>query len=107
MIFGLSLENTTTFISIANDDYCTFSPFPLTEAFPVVAVPSFSTSTIAITTTTTTITTCSTLLTTVPFRRLYSVPMTVMLSLASQPYFSSCACALGRGAGEGKEKYVW
>ena len=21
--------------------------------------------------------------------------------------FSSCACALGRGAGEGKEKYVW
>ena len=28
-------------------------------------------------------------------------------SLASQPYFSSCACALGRGAGEGKEKYVW
>ena len=28
-------------------------------------------------------------------------------SLASQPYFSSCACALGRGAGERKEKYVW
>ena len=30
-----------------------------------------------------------------------------LLSLASQPYFSSCACALGRGAGERKEKYVW
>ena len=25
-------------------------------------------------------------------------------SLASQPYFSSCACALGRGAGERKGK---
>ena len=28
-------------------------------------------------------------------------------SLASQPYFSTYTCALGRGAGEGKEKYVW
>ena len=26
------------------------------------------------------------------------------VSLASQPYFSSCACALGRGAGERNEK---
>ena len=29
------------------------------------------------------------------------------VSLASQPYFYSCACALGRGAGEKNEKYVW
>ena len=28
-------------------------------------------------------------------------------SIASQPYFYSCACALGRGAGDRKEKYVW
>ena len=63
VIFGLSLENTTTFISIANDDYCTFSPFPLTEAFPLVAVPSFSTSTIAVAITTTTTTIITTITT--------------------------------------------
>ena len=33
-----------------------------------------------------------------------SASESVMTSLASQPYFSACACALWRGEGEGKEK---
>ena len=37
----------------------------------------------------------------------YVRPVTwVTISLASQPYFSSCACALEMGAGERKEKYL-
>ena len=35
---------------------------------------------------------------TIPWRMAY-----VRISLASQPYFSACACALWRGEGEGKE----
>ena len=42
----------------------------------------------------------------------YHVERVYWSSLASQPYFSSCACALGRGAGEAwghahEEKYGW
>ena len=33
-------------------------------------------------------------------------PTSRLVSQASRN-FTSCACALGRGAGEGKEKYVW
>ena len=40
-------------------------------------------------------------------QKYHPINFVLLVHFASQPYFSSCACALGRGAGEGKEKYVW